>query len=110
MTYENVAELIGSIGLPYAYDHFTDDTGRELPFICFIYPEDDDFKADNKNYVKFRQLQIELYTANKDFNLEATVEQKLEDAGLVYSTYGEYLDDEQMYMQTFTTEVLINGE
>lgn len=110
MTYQEVSNLIGSIGLPYAYDHFTDDTGKELPFICFIYPESDDFIADNKNYTKFRQLQIELYTENKDFELEARIEAVLESAGLVYVTNGDYLSDEQMYMQTYNTEVLINAE
>lgn len=108
MTYQDVASMIGSIGLPYAYDHFTDETGRELPFICFIYPETDDFIADNKNYAKIRRLQIELYTANKDFDLEARVEAVLEAAGLVYNGNGDFLNTEQMYMQTYNTEVLID--
>lgn len=109
MTYQQVSNLIASIGLPYAYDHFTDDTGRELPFICFIYPESDDFLADNKNYVKIRQLQIELYTENKDFVLESSIETILTNAGLVYSVNSGYLSDEHMFMTTFNTEVLING-
>ena len=108
MTYQEVASMIGSIGIPYAYDHFTDETGRELPFICFIYPETDDFIADNKNYTKIRRLQIELYTANKDFDLEARVEAVLEAAGLVYNGNGDFLNTEQMYMQTYNTEVLID--
>lgn len=108
MTYQNVATMIASIGLPYAYDHFTDETGREPPFICFIYPETDDFIADNKNYTKIRRLQIELYTDNKDFELEARVESVLEAAGLVYKADGDFLNTEQMYMQTYNTEVLID--
>ena len=110
MTYQEVSNLIDSIGLPCAYDHFTDDTGKELPFICFIYPESDDFIADNINYTKIRQLQIELYTENKDFALEDRIETILAGAGLVYNVNSGYLSDEQMYMTTYNTEVLINGE
>lgn len=109
MTYADVSNMIGAIGLPYAYDHFTDETGRELPFICFIFPETDDFIADNKNYTKIRRLQIELYTENKDFDLEASVESALEAAGLTYNANGGFLNGERMYMQTYNTEVLING-
>lgn len=109
MTYQDVSTLVSSIGLPYAYDHFTDGTDHAPPFVCFIYPESDDFIADNKNYTKIRQLQIELYTDNKDFELENRVEEILQNANLPYRVDGAYLDDEQMYMQTYNLEVLING-
>lgn len=111
MTYQDVSKLVKSIGLPYAYDHFdlSDDEERRPPFICFIYPGSDDFSADNTNYISIRQLQIELYTDNKDFELERKVELALNGAGLPYTAEGGYLSDEQMYMQTYTTEVLISG-
>lgn len=108
MTYKQVATMISTIGLPYAYDHFTDNTERQPPFVCFIFPESDDFAAENKNYVKIRRLQIELYTDNKDFVLESQVEAVLEANGLPYETEGAYLNDELMYMQTYTTEILID--
>ena len=109
MTYKQVETMISTIGLPYAYDHFTHDTERQPPFVCFIYPESDDLAADNKNHAKIRRLQIELDTDNKDFSLESQVEAVLETNSLPYETEEGYLNDEQMYMHTYTTEVLING-
>lgn len=109
MTYQEIAEMIASINLPYAYDHFTEDTAKAPPFICFYYDGDDDFKADNTNYQKIRPLTIELYTDNKDFDLEALVETTLNGNGLVYSRNETYINTEKMYMVTFNTEVVING-
>ena len=109
MTYQEIAEMIASINLPYAYDHFTEDTSKAPPFICFYYDGDDDLKADNANYQKIRPLTIELYTDNKDFVLEALVEATLTGNGLVYSRSETYISTEKMYMVTYQTEVVLNG-
>lgn len=109
MTTQEIASMIESIGLPFAYYQFDEDTGQQPPFICFFYPEDNDVLADNTNYVKVNRLVIELYTDNKDFALEAAVEAALTGAGLVYSRSEEKLDDEKMYEVIYTTEVIINA-
>lgn len=108
MTYQEIATMIGTVGLPFAYDHFT-ETAQAPPFICFMYPEGDDFIADNKNYKTIKRLQIELYTDNKDFALEHRLEGILKSYELPYSDDEAYLDDEHMYMHTYNTEVVIHG-
>jgi hypothetical protein len=109
MTYQEIAEMIASINLPYAYDHFSEDTAKAPPFICFYYDGSDDFIADNTNYQKIRPLTIELYTDNKDFVAEVLVEATLNANGLVYSRSETYISTEKMYMVTYQTEVVING-
>lgn len=109
MTTQEIASMIESIGLPFAYYQFDEGTGQQPPFICFFYPQDNDVLADNTNYVKVSRLVIELYTDNKDFALEATVETALAGAGLVYSRSEEKLDDERMFEVIYTTEVIINA-
>lgn len=107
MTYTEVATMIGSIGLPYAYYEFPDNTDLAPPFICFLFGADNDFIADNTNYQQIRTLTVELYTDNKDFTLEQTVENTLNTYGLVYSREETYLSGERMYMVTFTTDIVI---
>lgn len=109
MTRAEIFTLIKSAGAPAAYSHFRDNTGQQPPFICFYYPNDDDFKADNTHYVGIDALTVELYTDNKDFALEKTLESILLGAGLVYSKTETYIDTEKMYMITYTMEVLIDG-
>lgn len=107
MTYRQVAEMVSSIGAPYAYYQFPNNTGIAPPFVCFYFDSSNDFAADNTNYQRIRPLSVELYTDNKDFTLEQTVENILNQNGLVYSREETYLDSEKMYMVTFMTEIII---
>lgn len=107
MTYRQVAEMVSSIGVPYAYYQFPNNSGIAPPFVCFYFDSSNDFAADNTNYQRIRPLSIELYTDNKDFTLEQTVENVLNQNGLVYSREETYLDSERMYMVTFMTEIII---
>lgn len=107
MTYRQVAEMVSSIGVPYAYYQFPNNSGIAPPFVCFYFDSSNDFAADNTNYQRIRPLSLELYTDNKDFTLEQTVENVLNQNGLVYSREETYLDSERMYMVTFQTNIII---
>ena len=110
MTYKQLNTFISGLGLPYAYNEFPDGTEQAPPFICFLLDSSDDFLADNENYTKIRPLAIELYTANKDFALEDTIETALTQGGFVYTRSETYLDGEHMNMVVYSTEVIITEE
>ena len=111
MTFQEVATLISSIGLPYAYYQFPEadpnNPAPDPPFVCFYFSGSDDLAADNTNFAKIRPLVIELYTDNKDFTLEETVETALNSAGLVFSRDETYIDAERLYMVTYNTEIVL---
>lgn len=107
MTTQEVAGMVASVGIPTAYYQFPDNTGQEPPFICFYFPGDNDFKADNTNYAKINRLIIELYSNAKDFALEAEVEQVLTDNELAFTRSETYIDSERMYEVIFETQVVI---
>ena len=102
--------MINSIGIPYAYYQFPDGTAQACPFICFFFSDSNDLAAENTNYKKIRLLNIELYTDNKDFALEETVENVLNSNGLVYDRSESYLDSERMFMVVYTTDILVTEE
>lgn len=110
MTTQEIASMVASIGKPYAYYQFPEGTGQEPPFLCFFYDRDNDFKADSKNYQKIEHLIIELYTDNKDFALESTVESVLEAHGMVWTRDEEWLDDEKMVMVVYEMDVIITED
>lgn len=109
MTLEQISAMIASVGVPYTYHHFAKGEAKPLPFICFSYPQSDDLIADNVNYVGITQLEVDLYTANKDFALQRTLEGVLASNGIAYSSSESYIDSEKCYMETYMMEVLING-
>lgn len=106
MTAIQLKELVGGLGLPYAYYQFTKDTAKPPPFICYYLTGSDDFAADGVNYAKIRQLVIELYTKHKDFELEAQIESALRAAGIFYTVAETPIDSQQMYMTVYTSEIL----
>lgn len=107
MTYVEVKNLIASFGLPFAYYQFPDGTDQSPPFICFFYDYDDIY-ADNSNYVGRAVLYIELYTDNKDFEQEATIEAGLKEAGFSFGKESAYIASERMWQTTYNMEVIIN--
>lgn len=109
MTYQEIANMIASFDLPFAYYQFPDGTDLEPPFVCFYTLGDNDVKADDQNYVNITRLVIELYTDYKDFNLEQIIRAVLNEHGLVFSVEEAELDTEKMHMTTFMTEVIVNG-
>lgn len=109
MTLTEIYNMVVQVGVPVAYYQFSDDTAKPPPFICYYYPNDDDFSADNINYTRINQLVIELYTDNKDFALESQLETVLIQHDMYFGKTETYIDDERMYMVTYTMEVLINA-
>lgn len=107
MTQIDVADLIKSIGLPYAYYQFPEGTAQELPFVCFFFSGSDDLYADQENYQKISTLNIELYTKNKDFSQDENVETILNNAGLTYYKEENYIDSEKMWQTAYECDVII---
>ena len=110
MTYKDIATMVASCNLPYAYYQSPDGTEQAPPFICFFYDRLDGFYADGTNYAPVVGLVVELYTDNKDFTTERTVESVLNSSGLAFDKSEVYIDTEKMYQITYTTEVVITGE
>lgn len=111
MTFKEIATMIGSIGLPYAYYQFPEANAvTGPPFVCFYYPHDNDFKADSTNYQKIEHLVVELYTDEKDFAKEATVEGVLAGSDMVWSRSETWIDSEQMHLTVYEMDVVITEE
>lgn len=109
MTYKEVAEMVKSLGLPFAYYQFPDGTEIPTPFVVYFYSDSDDLMADNVNYQKIRSLNIELYTDEKDFELESALEDMLSEHELTYYKEQNYIGSEKMYQTAYEMEVIING-
>lgn len=109
MTYKQIASMVSSIGLPYAYYQFPEGTAQAPPFVVFFYADTDDLFADDINYQRIATLNIELYTSEKDFATESTVEQILTNNNLTYYKEENYIDSEQMWQIAYEMEVIING-
>ena len=85
MTYEQIAEMMEEMGLPFAYHHFAEDESPAPPFLLFLSPGENTFSADNLAYFSCKQLDIELYTDKKQPELEEQVESVLSQHEIYYT-------------------------
>ena len=106
MTFQEIATMIESIGLPFTYDSFPNNVAPTPPYIVFNYPQNDDFGADNTNYVSIDVLNIELYSASKDFTNEQAIEAVLTQNGFYYEKSEAYIRSENLYQITYVTQVI----
>ena len=97
MSHEEVMTMLSELDIPSAYDHFAEGESPEPPFICFLFPGSDNFSADNIVYAAFEELHIELYTDEKDPELEANVESVLSEHELFWQKTEVWIESEKLY-------------
>lgn len=108
MTIKAINDMVAEIGLPFNYYEFPEGTEQSPPYVVWFLSNDNDFKADNTNYCDIEQLNIELYTSEKDFDLEAQVERVLKAHGLSFYKESNKVDSENMQQTSWEMEVIIN--
>ena len=97
MTYEQIAEMMEEMGLPFAYHHFAEGESPAPPFLLFLSPGENTFSADNLAYFSCKQLDIELYTDKKQPELEEQVETVLSQHEIYYTKTETFIDSEELY-------------
>ena len=89
--------MLSELNIPFAYDHFAEGESPEPPFICFLFPGSDNFSADNIVYAAFNELHIELYTDEKDPELEDKVESVLTGHEMFWQKTEVWIGSEKLY-------------
>ena len=74
MKLSEIAEMIESFGLPFTYLQWDEDV-PDLPYIAYYYPETRTESADDSNFIQIKQLNIDLYTKNKNIELALDIEE-----------------------------------
>lgn len=105
MNVEEIESMLEEIGIEYRYHHFEESEAVNPPFICWITPGNNNFAADGKVYAKSIELDIELYTDQKDMLLEEKVEQVLEEHEIYWKKTETYIESENMYEVLYEMEV-----
>lgn len=102
---DKLLEIIKTVGIPFAYDHFAEGEAVDPPFICYLLSESDNFAADGKVYFKANEVHIELYTDTKDLSVEQKVEAVLDEHGIYYDRSEVWIESEKLYEVLYTFEM-----
>ncbi|MBQ6151147.1 MAG: hypothetical protein IJJ03_05780 [Mogibacterium sp.] len=100
-----MTEIMNQIGLPWAYHHFAEGESPDPPFVLYLYPESDNFGADNIVYSKGTRVYLELYTDLKDPDMEANIESILESHGIFWEKSEVWIESESLYEVLYSFEM-----
>lgn len=105
-----MSEIATQAGLNgYTYREYRENSAPALPYAIFYYPLSNNEGADNTTWAKIEALNIELYTEEKEFNIENIIETVLTEHGFFYDKSEQYIDSEKMYEVLYEMEVTIDG-
>ena len=98
-------EILDEIGLPWAYHHYAEGESPDPPFLLYLYPESDNFGADNIVYMKGTIVYLELYTDKKDTETENLIESILEAHEIFWRKTEVWIESESLYEVLYSFEM-----
>jgi hypothetical protein len=104
MTEKEMFDMLSSLGIPVAYDHFIESpqgTSVQPPFILYNMDDTNNFKADDHVFFKDRSFLIRLVTDIKDIVLEDKMEDLLNANFLPYEKVEDYIQSERIFQISY---------
>ncbi len=102
---DKILEMMAEIPFPSAYDHFAEGESPAPPFITYLLPGSDNFAADGKVYFRITEVHIELYTDEKNPEVERQVEAVLDEHGIFYDKTEVWIESEKLYEVLYSFEM-----
>ena len=101
MEHKDLFDLLRTLNIPVAYDHFVSNKEVSPPFVVYRETSSNTFKADDITYFRPRNYEIELITEKKDVALEQQVEELLTTNKIPYDIDNEIWDDDEKIYHNF---------
>lgn len=97
-------QILKTLGLPYAYDHFAEGESPLPPFVVYMYKGTDNFHADGIAYYEINEVNIELYSDRKNISIEKRLEKLLKNEGICFSKSETWIPSEKLYEVVYMYE------
>lgn len=101
MKHKEIYDLLKTLNIPVAYDHFDSNKNISPPFIVYRETSSDTFKADCITYYRPYEFEIDLVTEKKDVELQEQIETLLTNNKIPYDLDNEIWDDEEKIYHNF---------
>lgn len=98
MNYKDLYDILKTLNIPVAYDHFNSNKEVAIPFLVYREITPETFKADGVTYYRPYEFEIELITEKKEIALQSQLEELLTTNKIPYDIGDEVWDnDEKIY-------------
>ena len=104
MTLPELRALLEKTGFPVTYSHFKEDPENPIPsppYIVYLVTHSSNLHADNKVYQKINNVQIELYTREKDLDAESILENILDENEVPYDWDEIFIESEGLFQKIY---------
>lgn len=99
MNEKELYDLLLTLKLPVAYDHFEDDPINEVnpPFIAYKNSDPTTVKAEDQTWMRLNNYQVTLVTEKKDTGLESDLEELFAQNSIPFDKEEDYISDERIF-------------
>lgn len=101
MKHADLFQLLSTLNIPVAYDHFTSNKNVRPPFVVYRETSPQTFKADGITYYRPYDFEIELVTEIKDVNLQEQIETLLTNNKIPFDINDEIWDEDERIYHNF---------
>ena len=95
--------------IPIQYRAFESGQAPKLPYLIFYENDSDNIFADNQNWFDVLNVVCELYTDNKDIELETKLQKLLYDLEIQYNSTETFIDSENMYLKAYDVVITFDS-
>lgn len=103
-----IEKLLEALGIPYAYQKFKAYKNKPLPdppYIKWFIDNEHQFGGDDKNFLNRCHITLELYTKNRDKQIEQKIEEALN--GVEFDVWRDYIEDQKLHLASYEFETII---
>ena len=95
--------------IPIQYQAFASGQAPQLPYLIFYENDSDNVFADNQNWFDVLNVVCELYSDEKDIELETKLQKLFYDLEIQYNSTETYIDSENMYLKAYDVVITFDS-
>lgn len=101
MKHKDIYDLLKTLSIPVAYDHFDSNKKIVPPFVVYRETVPEMFNAENITYYRPYNFEIELVTEKKDIAIEKNIEDLLTNNKIPYEITDPIWDEDERIYHSF---------
>lgn len=110
MTIEEFVSMLKESGLPVTHYQWPVGKVPDLPYLVYLIPQSAGEYADNQTWAEICEIDVELYSEQRNFQLEDQIKKIFNAHELPYTTEFNYIESEQMFQTIFHLEEVFENE
>lgn len=96
-------EALEALGYPFAYSHF--NKKQDSPCIVYVIHDSESFTADDVVYKEILYIDIDLYVAVKNLEIEKQIKNILKEHEIAWSYSEVYIAESKAFKCSFSIEI-----